>query len=422
MDRSVTIDDTAMPDGVIRIAEQLPRSDELNPRDTVTLRFARAFVYLTGLVLLAAWRKSLPASINVVIDDASAALETRRFLTNTGFREVIETGTFHPSAPTRIGKVPIQAILRGRDKEATVNEIVRIFDDYAGQVHDSLPFRTLLSELCENVLAHSDLTTPGYICARVLENINKCEIAIADTGIGIEQSFDRGTNDAALRRIAAGDSALEIALEGLSSSKPQPGRGIVHTYYGFGLFVTRRLVEENHGRLTLISGGEVINVERFARAKRRLVHPWQGTFVGIVLDLDYPLPLENVYAEANAMIIPEEMPTAQPLAQPGTTPMVQPVRDITLTLSNYGTQLLTRELGTTVRADLASHLAAGRTVRVRLYGIEDITPSCVDEAFGKLSEMMGPEAFASRVEFEGGQPVVRTLIQFVLKMRQRQQT
>ena len=134
MSRIVQIDDTGIPEGVIRIADQLPAGDELSPGETVTLRFTHAFLYLTGLVLLAAWRKALPAHARVVIDDSSASPETQRFLTNTGFREVIETGTYHPSAPSRIGKVPIQAILKGREKEATVNEIVRIFDEYAGQV------------------------------------------------------------------------------------------------------------------------------------------------------------------------------------------------------------------------------------------------------------------------------------------------
>lgn len=421
MDRLIKIDDTGMPEGVIRIADQLPSSDQLQPRDTITLRFTFGFVYLTGLVLLAAWRKSLPASVNVIIDDAAASPETQRFLTNTGFREVIETGTYHPAVPTRIGKVPIQAILMGREKEATVNEIVRIFDDYAGQVQDTRPFRVLLSELCENVLAHSELTTPGYICARVLDNINKCEIVITDTGIGIEQSFRRGTNDIALNRIGKGESALAIALEGLSSSKPQPAPGIFRTYYGFGLFIVRRLVEENHGRLTLLSGPEAITVDRYGSKSRKLMHPWQGTFVGIVLDLTYPLPLENVYAEAERMVIPEKYLAPHPPGAPAQSPAREP-QEVTLDLRNYGTQLLTRELGTAIRADLATYLAAGRVVRVRLDGIDDITPSCVDDAFGKLSGMIGREMFSSRVHFEGGQPVVKTLIQFVLKTRQRELT
>jgi hypothetical protein len=414
----VRVDDTGIPEGVVRIAEQLPSADQLQPTDSLVLKFSYGFVYLTGLVLLAAWRKSLPATVSVVIDDSAASPDTQRFLTNTGFREVIETGTYRPAVFSRIGKVPIQAILPGREKEATVNEIVKIFDDYAGQVADSQPFRVLLSELCENVLSHSELTTPGYICARVLEDNNKCEIAIADAGIGVEQSFRRGTNTAAQKRIAKGETALAIALEGLSSSKPEPLPGAFRTYYGFGLFIVRRLVEENHGRLTFLSGHEEITVERFRHTNRKITHPWQGTFMGIVLDLNYPLPLENVYAEHEKLLIPEgyvapPAPSAKPSPQPS---------EVVLALRNYGTQLLTRELGTAIRADLASHLAAGRTVRVGLEGIDDITPSCVDDAFGKLSGILGAEAFAARVRFEGGQPVVNTLIQFVLKTRQRELT
>jgi hypothetical protein len=419
MTHLVRIDDTAMPDGVIRIADQLPGADVLQPGDTVTLKFTYGFVYLTGLVLLAAWRKSLPGTVLVAIDDTAASPETRRFLTNTGFREVIETGTSHPSVPSRIGKVPIQAILQGREKEATVNEIVRIFDDYAGHVPDTAPFRVLLSELCENALAHSELTTPGYICARVFEDNNRCEIAIADTGIGIDASFRQGTNKKAIDRIAQGESAIAIALEGLSSSKPQPGPGTFKTYFGFGLFITRRLVEVNRGRLTLLSGAEAVTVEKLSQRARRLVRPWRGTFAGVVLDLSNPLPLEQVYAEAHDLMIGPHAPaTPKPPAVAIELTATQP-EEFALRLSNYGTQLLTRELGTAIRADVAGQLAAGRLVKVRLDGIEDITPSCVDEAFGKLSEVIGAELFGSKVSFEGGQPVVKTLIQFVLRTRQR---
>lgn len=283
---------------------------------------------------------------------------------------------------------------------------------------DTAPFRVLVSELCENVLAHSELTTPGYICARVLEHINKVEIAIADTGIGILESFRRGTNQAALQRIDAGQNAVSIAVEGLSSSKPETGRGVVRTYFGFGLFTTRRLVEENHGRLTLMSGTSVVNIERYSNTTRPLTRPWQGTVVGIVLDLNYPLPLEHVYQEGVALLVPAtERGTPTPTTQ---AVAMEPQPEVyTLALSNYGTQLLTRDLGTSIRADVAGQLAAGRLVKVQLDGIDDITPSFVDEAFGKLSEVMGTEAFTARVSFEGQHRVTRTLIQFVLKTRQR---
>ena len=91
MNRVITIDDTAIPDGVKNIVEQLPAPDSLQPGDVVTLRFKKVFIYMTGLVLLAAWRKALPATVQVVIDDSIAPPETQRYLSNTGFKEIIES-------------------------------------------------------------------------------------------------------------------------------------------------------------------------------------------------------------------------------------------------------------------------------------------------------------------------------------------
>ncbi|MGH2359188.1 MAG: ATP-binding protein, partial [bacterium] len=367
----VNVVDTSIPDGVAQIVEQLPRDADLPSLQEVALRFSHDFVYLTGLVLLAAWRKSLPAGIKVKVEDKSCSPQTQKFLINTGFREIIETGTDHPSALARIGRVPIQPIVGGWTTEATVTEVCRIFDEYAGHVKDTQPFRVLLSELCENVLAHSELTTPGYICARVLEPINKCEIAIADTGIGIEQSFQQGTNTEAMARISAGTSSLQIALDGFSSSKPKPRPGTFRSHYGFGLYITRRLVEDNRGRLTLISGRESRTVERYDQKKRTLQRPWKGTFVGIVLDMVNPLPLSEVYGEIDKLVVGEPAQDER-LLKP---PVPAEVAETRVNLSNYGSQLLTREAGTSIRADIASLLAAGKVVRVGLDGLEDITPS-----------------------------------------------
>lgn len=59
MNKIIEIKETDIPDGVSYIIEQLPSASELSAGDEVILRFSREFVYVTGLVLLAAWRKSL---------------------------------------------------------------------------------------------------------------------------------------------------------------------------------------------------------------------------------------------------------------------------------------------------------------------------------------------------------------------------
>ena len=107
--------------------------------------------------------------------------------------------------------------------------------------------------------------------------------------------------------MAKGESAATIAIEGMSSSKPEPGPGIFRTDFGFGLFITRRLIEENHGRLTILSGHDEVTIERYIKTKHRLKNPWNWEgFIGLVLDLAYPLPLEHVYEEAHSKIGPAE--------------------------------------------------------------------------------------------------------------------
>jgi hypothetical protein len=147
MTRSVEIRDTDIPGGVTHIVEQLPLPSELHAGDEITLRFSHEFVYITGLVLLAAWRKSLPEGVRVKLDDSRCNPATQRFLTNTGIREVVDTGVEQPAVLSRIGRVPIQPIVGGWTTEATVNEVCRIFDEYAGQVKDTKPFRVLLGKV-----------------------------------------------------------------------------------------------------------------------------------------------------------------------------------------------------------------------------------------------------------------------------------
>ena len=139
--------------------------------------------------------------------------------------------------------------------------------------------------------------------------------------------------------------------------------------------------------------------------------------MGVVINLANPLPLEQVYEEVNEQLVGTAVPAVS--GQQGAEITVRPQEQIRIDLRNYAAELLTREAGTPVRADLGGWLAAGRNVIVNLEGVEDLTPSFADEAFGKLSEVIGPENFVSRVTFEAGAPKIHGLIKFVLRTRQR---
>ena len=87
-------------------------------------------------------------------------------------------------------------------------------------------------------------------------------------------------------------------------------------------------------------------------------------------------------------------------------------------LRHYGTELLTREIGVVIRADVATKLIGGNNVNVSFKGISDFTPSVVDEAFGKLALEIGFDEFSKRVQITEGSPMIERLIDFVLKTRQ----
>lgn len=414
MKTTVNINDTSIASGISRIVGDLPTIKDMEADSTeIVLSFQKdPYINRAGLVLLAAWRKSLPSHVKVVIDDTHCKEDTRRVITNCGFRDLIENNIEAPSTIHYYpGKIPLQPVVRGYSTEKAISQICKIFESSAGKL-DMQAFRTMLSELSENIYAHSRFETPGYISAFYYPNIDKCEIAIADTGIGILNSYLEGSNEEAKARIASGASAIGLALDGLVSSKPVSLPGSQNTHYGYGLRIVRGLVEKNKAKMTIASGNEIVTIERFQKNHSTLEKAWNGTFVGLFLDLQNPLSLEAVYDE-----IDKETFAPQSTKKSKNAVTVQPIPEKEFIVSNYGNQLLTRELGITIRADLATLLSSGAKVKVILDGIEDITPSVADECFGKLAESMGRERFDQMIILAGGQSIVQRLIGLVIKNR-----
>ena len=388
MNININVKETNIPEGIIDIVSQLPDINQLEGDTTITLIFSDKFVFRTGLVLLSTWRKTLPKHVKVIIDDHRCPENTKRVLINSGFRDLIEKNDENPSNTHYIpGKVPLQPIVHGFSTENAISKMVNIFDEYANDWIEMQAFRVLLSELCENSFAHSEFETPGYFAADLHKSSGFCEIAIADSGIGILNSYREGTNEEAKKRISNGASALDLAIDGLSSSKPVPLPGTLRSYYGYGLFIVRRLMEENAGRLTIVSGSDCLTIEKHQKNRLGLKKPWRGTFIGLLINTANPLPLQEVYDEGVSLLVPENI-----LKNKKETIISERTSDITtkqLILANYGTLLLTREVGIAIRADLATMLAGETRVEIVLDKVEDLTPSVADEVFGKIAESMG---------------------------------
>jgi len=435
---TIEVGHTGIPNGLATLAKALPDTSTLKVGDKVILNFGRDYVYLSTLALLATWRKSLAPGVTVKVDDHLSSVATQGMITNSGFREIIDTGHETPSVQKRLGKLPLRPLTNRLNKDAVVQDISSILSDNTSLIGDIKPLTTILSEICENALTHSGFASPGYVCATVTENEQKrrIEIAICDSGMGFRESYLNGTNEEVKARIERGASPIEIALEGLNSSKPIATPSSVVSYFGFGLYITRRLVEENRGQLFILSQGDGMNLNNRARNNIDLQKRYPGTLVVIILDLDNPLPLEEIYDQAvQNYVEPTSQPTTTDLAMPQSSNdqinaahedsanvsldnQAKPKTDpAIIELRHFGTELLTRETGLAIRAELATQALIRGAVVVDLDGISDITPSVADEAFGKLAEKLGLETFERTVTFRGGTSLATRLIDFVMKTR-----
>ncbi len=434
---TIQVGNTNLPHGILILAESLPNRDGVRAGDEVVFAFSGTdYVNLPGLVLLATWRKSLPPNVSARIDDSRCTFPAQNLLSNSGFREIVETGHEAPSAQRRSGRLPIRPLTNRLNHDAAVQDVTSVFEETADHVSDVKSVKTIISELCENALTHSEFASPSYVSARAQEQVDqrRLEIALCDSGIGIRESYLTGTNEEAKERIARGADPIDLAVSGQNSSRPIPRAGEYRSNMGLGLFITRRLVEENRGQLMIVSQRDAIHcVGHISRNTYTLRNAFPGTFVVALLDPDNPLPLEEVYEEATRSVV-GDMPgltvskgvakesPPQPVGASTAAPTMNgrngiPAQPGVLALRYFGTELLTRDVGLAIRAELATRLVQHGSVSVDLDGISDITPSVADEVFGKLALALGMERFAKVVLLRGGSSLARRLIEFVVKNR-----
>ena len=117
---TIHIGQTAIPSGLISLVKLLPITSTLKAGDEIVFSFGRDFVYLSTLTMLASWRKGLIPGINVIVDDHNSLPATQNMITNSGFREIIETGHETPSVQRRIGKLPLRPLTNRLNKDSVV--------------------------------------------------------------------------------------------------------------------------------------------------------------------------------------------------------------------------------------------------------------------------------------------------------------
>ncbi len=144
--------------------------------------------------------------------------------------------------------------------------------------------RTCLDELLDNVLHHADTAMGGFAAARGWRKPPRFEVAIADLGIGVRRSLTKNPEYAS---VADDMAALAKAVQLGVTSTPDRNSG-------YGLAVTRGLLDRNHGLLVIKSGW----AELWLGSEEEAVGadaPFPGTFVGLRARTNRPFNVTEVY-------------------------------------------------------------------------------------------------------------------------------
>jgi ABC-type transporter Mla MlaB component len=144
--------------------------------------------------------------------------------------------------------------------------------------------RQLIWDLGQNVLAHAEVGA-GVAAARINSCNRTLELAVADCGIGIRESFARSE----VRDVDDDASAVIAALQpGVTSD---PGRG-----KGMGLFFAKVVLANNEGTLTVRSGSARVDTPTHMQMAGPLPN-FKGTLVTALARLDKPLDFDVVDRE-----------------------------------------------------------------------------------------------------------------------------
>ncbi|MFZ7319701.1 ATP-binding protein [Comamonas jiangduensis] len=147
-----------------------------------------------------------------------------------------------------------------------------------------------LSELMDNCFAHARVEggLHGLACAQYWPKGNLLQVAIADMGIGIRESFKVADSDEMKRR-AENSNCCSLATELHASSKLHNGHA------GYGLALTRQLAENNGGVLGLYSGNEWHHHANGDSQCGSECAGWGGTLVLVEFDTTKGISTQQVY-------------------------------------------------------------------------------------------------------------------------------
>lgn len=241
------------------------------------------------LAMLALVVRESPAGIpmgNVTLPPALAGYACRMRLWDAIDRRAPIAVTEHPADGRFLPLEPLKVRSESFDSARKISEMARRFGADMETINS---LEVSLAEVIENCFAHSEVTNGlfGVACAQSWEKGNLAQVAIADRGIGIRRSLRANQNLGARLAIS---NACGLATEFGITSKPGKGHA------GYGLALTRQLLEEAGGALTVYSVNELFRTRADVSVHTKTDSSWDGTVVVLEWCCDRPLDIGAVYA------------------------------------------------------------------------------------------------------------------------------
>ena len=189
-------------------------------------------------------------------------------------------GRFVPLEPLRVRAETIVSAQK-------VAEMARLYgaDD---QTINSLEIS--LAETMENCFAHSGRPSNlyGVACGQSWRNGNLAQIALVDRGMGVRDSLSENLS---LANRLMHENSCQLATEFGVTGKPGKGHA------GYGLALTRQLMEQAGGRLFVFSGNEMFVSADAVTTTSTTPTTWNGTVVVLEWRINRPLNVGDVYAK-----------------------------------------------------------------------------------------------------------------------------
>lgn len=185
--------------------------------------------------------------------------------------------------------LPLQRLTERNLVSDIATSLADITATYGADASTRDAIQVSMMEVIENCFAHAGIEggLRGLVCAQSWPEGNLAQIAIADCGVGIRDSL---AENAQLRELIDQQNSCEVATRFGITSKPQLGHA------GYGLALTRQLLEHAGGRLIVVSGSEWMQARNMRCSTGTCQSPWKGTMVVLEWKTTVPLNLKAVYA------------------------------------------------------------------------------------------------------------------------------